>query len=45
MLQNIKSRKLQEFEQSYTEARFATPQIPLTISKSRIEVFKVFEVF
>ena len=37
---NVISLKLQGFEQSYSEARVATPESKLTVSNYRIEIFE-----
>ena len=42
---NVISRKLQIFEQPFSEARFATLEGTLTISNNRIEIFNVLEIF
>ena len=42
---NVISRKLQIFEQPFSEARFAILEGTLTISNNRIEIFNVLEIF
>ena len=45
IIKNVTSRKLKALEQSYLEAKIATPESSLTISNYRIESFKVLEFF
>ena len=42
---NVISRKLQEFEQPKSEAKFATPESTLTDSNNKIEILNVLEIF